>query len=481
MTTAAAGGADEVPPADPHASARPPLPAPRKPSGGPGDAGPAGAPSGSPRRRLRSVTGTRRMLAALFLAPALVLLGALVVYPIGYSVYRSFLDQAGTGFAGFDNYKALFTDETIRTAIQNNAIWVVFAPTVATALGLIFAVLTERVRWGTAFKLVVFMPMAISMLAAGIIFRLVYDQAPERGVANAVWVGVHDTFAESAGYPNAHPLPVHPLKAGGGGSFVTKEPVRAGQPVRLPLVGVAPAKMPSDAKPARAAAAEPGKVTGTVWLDFTRGGGGRPNVIDPEELGLRGVEVEAVRGGEVVARATAGADGVFTLPASADGAELRLPASNFTEPYNGVEWLGPTLVTPAIIGSYVWMWAGFAMVLIAAGLAGLPRELLEAARVDGANEWQVFRRITVPMLAPVLSVVLVTLMINVLKVFDLVFIIAPGSSLADANVLALQLYRSSFGTEANLGIGSAIAVLLLLLVLPMMYVNIRRIRKEGRR
>ncbi len=81
----------------------------------------------------------------------------------------------------FDNYKALFTDDGIRTALKNNIIWVIFAPTVATALGLIFAVLTERVRWGTAFKLVVFMPMAISMLAAIIIFRLVYDQDPHKG------------------------------------------------------------------------------------------------------------------------------------------------------------------------------------------------------------------------------------------------------------------------------------------------------------
>ena len=74
------------------------------------------------------------------------------------------------------------------------------------------------------------------------------------------------------------------------------------------------------------------------------------------------------------------------------------------------------------------MWAGFAMVLIAAGLAGVPRELLEAARVDGANEWQVFRKITVPLLAPVLGGRLVTLMINVLKIFDLVYIIAPGAT-----------------------------------------------------
>ncbi|MEU2825423.1 ABC transporter permease subunit [Streptomyces bacillaris] len=428
------------------------------------------------------MTGTRKVIAAAFLLPALVLLGALVVYPIGYSVYRSFFDQAGTGFAGIDNYTALFTDETILTAVKNNAIWVVLAPTVATALGLIFAVLTERIRWGTAFKLIVFMPMAISMLAAGIIFRLVYDQAPERGVANAVAVSVHDMFSESAGFPKARPLPVHPLEKGEDGSYVSKEPVRAGVPVQVPLVGVAPAKMPADARPAKAdPVADGDAVTGTAWLDFTRGGGGKPNVVDPEELGLKGLKVEAVRDGKVVATATAGADGVFTLPASADGAQLRLPAENFREPYNGVDWLGPTLVTPGIIGSYVWMWAGFAMVLIAAGLAGLPRELLEAARVDGANEWQVFRRITVPMLAPVLAVVLVTLMINVLKVFDLVFIIAPGSTQDDANVLALQLYRSSFGTDADLGIGSAIAVLLLLLVLPVMLFNIRRIRKERQR
>ncbi|MEU4498817.1 sugar ABC transporter permease [Streptomyces sp. NPDC023998] len=434
-----------------------------------------------PADKRKSVTGTRKIVAAGFLLPALVLLGALVVYPIGYSLYRSFFDQSGSSFAGLDNYKEIFTEDSILTAVKNNAIWVVVAPTVSTALGLIFAVLTERVRWGTAFKLIVFMPMAISMLAAGIIFRLVYEQDPERGVANAVWVGVHDTFAESAGFPKAHPMPVHPLKAGGGGSFITKEPVSAGKEALLPLVGVAPAKMPSDAKPAKPAQPAGGKITGTAWLDFTKGGGGKPNSIDANELGLKGIKVEAVKDGKVVASARAAADGTFTLPASADGAQLRLPAENFREPYNGVNWLGPSLVTPAIIGSYVWMWAGFAMVLIAAGLASVPRELLEAARVDGANEWQVFRRVTVPLLAPVLAVVLVTLMINVLKIFDLVFIIAPGSAQDDANVLALQLYRSSFGTDSNLGLGSAIAVLLLLLVIPVMLFNIRRMRREARR
>ncbi|MFD5820122.1 carbohydrate ABC transporter permease [Streptomyces sp. NPDC127038] len=433
-----------------------------------------------PARTRKSVTGTRKAVVALFLLPALVLLGALVVYPIGYSVVRSFYDQQGDGFAGFDNYKALFTDDGIRTALKNNVIWVVFAPTVATALGLVFAVLTERVRWGTAFKLVVFMPMAISMLAAGIIFRLVYDQDPSKGVANAVWVGVHDTFAPSSAFPNAHPGGRSPLEAGKGG-FVTRDAVHTGQSVALPLVGVAPDRMPHGAKKAVRAAADPGRVTGTAWQDFTRGKGvGRLGQVDPSELGYSGMRIEAVKDGKVVDSATAGADGTFSLSGKADGALLRLPAGNFKEPYNGVNWLGPSLVTPAIIGSYVWMWAGFAMVLIAAGLAGVPRELLEAARVDGANEWQVFRRVTVPLLAPVLAVVAVTLMINVLKVFDLVFIIAPGSSQDDANVLALELYRKGF-SEGRPGVASAIAVFLLLLVIPVMLFNVRRLRREVRR
>lgn len=434
----------------------------------------------SPKSR-GSVTGTRRSVAALFLLPALVLLGALVVYPIGYSLIRSFYDQSGDSFAGFDNYETLFTDDGIRTALKNNVIWVVFAPTVATALGLIFAVLTERIRWGTAFKLVVFMPMAISMLAAGIIFRLVYDQDPDKGVANAVWVGVHDTFAESSAFPKAHPGRDSPLKPAGGGAFITKQPVGAGTPVALPLVGVAPDLMPDDAKTAAVAEPEDGRVTGTTWQDFTRGKGvGKPGGVDAAELGYAGMKIEAVKDGEVVATATAAGDGTFTLPAAADGALLRLPADNFKEPYNGLNWLGPSLVTPAIIGSYVWMWAGFAMVLIAAGLAGVPRELLEAARVDGANEWQVFRRVTVPLLAPVLAVVVVTLMINVLKVFDLVFIIAPGSSQDDANVLALELYRKGFASDQP-GVASAIAVFLLLLVIPVMWFNVRRLRREVRR
>ncbi|WP_213862182.1 carbohydrate ABC transporter permease [Streptomyces aurantiacus] len=425
--------------------------------------------------------GTRPWVAGLFLLPAIVLLGALVVYPIGYSVWRSLYDADGSGFVGLGNYGDLFSDDATFTAVKNTAIWVAVAPALVTGLGLIFAVLTERVRWSTAFKLVIFMPMAISMLAAGIIFRLVYEADPDQGVANAVVVGVHDTFAESSVYPKARPSAVSDLKASGGGSFTSTGTVRAGSPALLPLVGIAPNKVPGSPGDAKAAESSGDGVSGTVWLDFKLGGGGAKGAVDAGEKALPGIEVEAVRDGKVVASAKAGDDGTFTLPASADGAQLRLPASNFAAAYNGVDWLGPSLVTPAIIGAYAWMWAGFAMVLIAAGLAGVDRNLLEAARVDGANEWQVFRRVTIPLLAPVLVVVLITLMINVMKIFDLIYIIAPQPTQDEANVLALQLYNSYTGGGGNLGLASAIGVVLLLLVMPVMIVNIRRLRRERRR
>jgi len=118
------------------------------------------------------------------------------------------------------------------------------------------------------------------------------------------------------------------------------------------------------------------------------------------------------------------------------------------------------------------------MVVIAAGLAAIPRDTLEAARTDGATEWQVFRRVTVPLLSPVLTVVFITMLINVLKVFDIVLAVAPGSVQADANVIAVAMWRISFSGVNDFGLGSAIAVFLFLLVLPVLLLNIRRFRRE---
>jgi alpha-glucoside transport system permease protein len=126
--------------------------------------------------------------------------------------------------------------------------------------------------------------------------------------------------------------------------------------------------------------------------------------------------------------------------------------------------------------AYIWVWAGFSMVVIAAGLAAIPRDLLEAARTDGANEWQVFRRVTVPLLAPVLTVVFITMIIYVLKVFDIVVSVAPGAVQDDANVIARAMWVR-FGAGDH-GVSAAIAVFLFLLVLPVLAINIRRFKRE---
>ncbi len=437
---------------------------------------------GSPpdHEETRGTTGEhgKPATAGAFLLPALIVLAVLMLYPIGYSVVRSLFDAGGSKFVGVENYVTMFTDPGTFQAIRNNVIWVVVAPTVVTALGLIFAVLTERVAWRTAFKLIIFMPMAISFLAAGIIFRLVYEQDPGKGVANAIVVGVHDAFSSSSEYAGARPRDPKVLVSSGGG-YQTAKPVSPGDTVSLPLIGFAPDQLPKGAAPAAPAKGASDRLDGVVWLDFAKGGGGHPGVIDPNEKGMPGITVEALRGGTVVDQVKTSDDGVFSFSGLPPGGyTIRLPASNFAEPFNGVTWLGPNLVTPAIIAAYVWMWAGFAMVLIAAGLSAIPRDALEAARVDGATELQVFRRVTVPLLSPVLLVVFVTLVINVLKIFDLVYIMAPGSVQPEANVLALQMWLVSFGGGNNLGLGSALGIFLFVLVLPAMLFNIRRFRRQ---
>lgn len=441
--------------------------------------------AGGHRRRGRPRPPTAgRLIAWAFVLPALLVLGALVVYPVLYSIGRSLFDADGGQFVGAGNYTEIFRDPANLTALRNSAIWVIVAPAVLTGLGLVLGVLTEKIRWATAFRLVLFLPMAVSFLAAGIIFRLAYDHDPDRGVLNAVTVGIHDTFSPQSAYPTARARDGFGLEAADGG-YRTDAPASPGESVALGLVGVAPGDLPGDAEPASAAAsavADPGELRGVVYLDFTPGGGGEQGAVDAQERGLPGLTVQVLGAdGEVAGTTATGADGAFAFTGLPDGGyTLRLPAGNFAEPYTGVSWLGPALVTPAVIGAFLWIWTGFAVVLIGAGLAALPRDALEAARLDGASEWQIFRRITVPMLAPVLTVVFVTLVINVMKVFDLVWIIAPGPVQEDAAVLATRMWQVSFGGGRDQGLGSALAVLLLALVVPAMIYNLRRFRRSQR-
>ncbi len=422
----------------------------------------------------------RRCLVLLgFLGPALLVLGALVLYPIFFTILRSLFDASGAAFVGLANYHTMLARPDTLTAVRNNILWAVVAPSLVTALGLAFAVVTERCRWQAAFRTAIFLPMAISFLSAGVMWRLVYELDPHLGLANAALRVIVDVFRPPGPYPGARPSQPERLSRQPGG-LVTQERYSPGETVRLGLVGIAPRLVPEGAGQAEAPGPAPAAIRGVVWLDFPRGGGGQPGVIDPGEPGLPGVRVEALRDGRVIASAATGEDGGFSLSDLAPGRyRVRLSATSFREPFGGIAWLGPTLVTPAIIASYIWMWTGFALVVIGAALAGLPREVLEAARVDGASEWQVFRRVTAPLLSPVLAVVFVTLLINVLKIFDLVLVIPPGSVQADANVIALEMWRVSFGGARDQGLGSALAVFLFLLVIPAMAFNVRRFRRSG--
>jgi alpha-glucoside transport system permease protein len=426
------------------------------------------------RRRLRE-----RLVALAFLLPALAFLGVWIVYPAVYTLIRSFFDAGGSHFVWFDNYKALFTTQTILTAIKNNAIWIGVVPALVTAIGLVFAVLTERIGWSVAFKTAIFMPMAISLFAAGVIWRIMYLQEPDRGAVNAAIGAVHDVFVSPGPLRNAGPS-TPSLTGSPSSGLRLHTPLHAGDVARMGLTAIPPAEMPKGAVQAANPSSVNGAIVGVVWRDF-KPGGGVPGKVEKGELGLPGVTVQLRdASGKTLQSAKTANDGSFRFTNLSSGGpyQAAIGASTFAQPFGGVSWLGSRLITPSLIIAYIWVWAGFAMVVIAAGLAAIPRDVLEAARTDGASEWQVFRRVTVPLLAPVLTVVFITMLINVLKVFDIVLSIAPGSVQADANVIALAMWRTSFGGVNDFGLGSALAVFLFVLVLPVLLLNVRRFRRE---
>jgi len=421
---------------------------------------------------------SRYGMTLVFLGPALVLLGVWVVYPTIRTILRSFYDRSGDEFVGLQNYETLFSDDTLVTAIKNNFLWLLIVPAMVTAIGLVFAVLIERIRFSTAFKVAVFMPMAISLFAAGVIWRLMYERDPSQGTINAGIAVVKDAVSPPGALESALPS-TDDLEGGTSAGLVLQTPLQPGSVARLGLTGIRASEVPDDA--VQAVVPEPlaGGITGVVWRDFTPGGG-TSGEVDEQEVGLPGVTVELRdESGRRLEEATTEADGTFAFEEVEAGSyRAAIGADSFSQPYAGVSWLGEKLITPAIMIAYIWVWAGFAMVVIAAGLAAIPRDLLEAARTDGATELQVFRRITIPLLAPVLTVVFITMLIYVLKVFDIVISVAPGSVQDDANVIALAMWRTSFGGVNDFGLGAAIAVFLFLLVIPILALNIRRFRRE---
>lgn len=426
----------------------------------------------------------RAWVAAAFLGPALVVLAALVVWPAIRTIYDSFFGRFGDEFVGFDNYVEMFRFPRMRTAIFNSFIWVALFPLLVTTVGLVLAVLSDRVSWKRAFRLIIFIPAAIAILSSGIIWRVMYETDPTRGTINAVLnvpISLFRPAGELAGAaPSTDDVVVEP-----DGAVATAVDVDGeGSVAKIGLIRITEAELPEGATQAVDPVARgQGTISGVVWRD-TKPGENENGVVEPGELGIPGVSVTLVdAAGDEVTSATTLDDGSFSFDEVAAGPYAAgIAASEFREPWGGVTWLGADLVTYSAIFAGIWIWGGFALLVIAAGLTSVPTETLEAARVDGANEWQVFRRVTVPQLAPVLVVVFIALTINALKMFDLIVGIAPGSVQDDANVIALEMWRTAFTGVGNRGLGSAIAVFLFLLILPILLLNVRRFRlqEEGR-
>ena len=436
----------------------------------PREAPPPDVPAGESR-------WSRLLIAAVFLAPAAALLGIWVVYPAFRTIIRSFFDEADH-FVWFANFKELFTTDILLTAIKNNVLWVAIVPGLRDGAGADLRrphrarPLVGRVQDGGVH--------ADGDLAARGRRDLAPDVHPgsepghgqrrDRGGQGRVRAAGRVTHG-GAVHAAAHRQVRRHAHA--------EDTARARPGRRDGLSAIPPEDVPDGAKQAVKPPAKPDGITGVVWRDF-KPGGGKAGKVEKGELGLPGVTLELRdSSGKQVATTTSADDGTFAFENLAAGKyTAAISGQTFAQPFGGVDWLGAQLITPSIMMAYIWVWAGFAMVVIAAGLAAIPRDVLEAARTDGASEWQTFVRVTVPLLLPILSVVFITMVINVLKVFDIILSVAPSSSQDDANVIALAMWRVSFSGQNDFGVGSAIAVFLFLLVLPVLALNIRRFRRE---
>ena len=300
----------------------------------------------------------------------------------------------------------------VRGTISNNLWWIFAVTLFSTGAGLAIAVLSDRSKGESIAKSFIFMPMAISFVGAGIIWRFMYIARPptqdQTGVLNAIWVKIgewsNDTTATTIIVIILTLIAAGILYVAYRGAAVRNWAVVGGS-----IVAAIP----------------------FVWLIYRFLGPGLGGyVIGPN--------------GDVVANP------ILFLTES--------PFNNF--------WM---------MVVFIWIQTGFAMVILSAAIKGVPADLTEAAGIDGASESQVFWRITVPSIAPTIGVVVTTLIVTVLKVFDIPKVMTNGNF--DTQVLANEMWQRAF-TELDFGKGSALAFLLFLGVLPVMWLNIRRMQRQ---
>ncbi|MCL7454030.1 MAG: sugar ABC transporter permease [Anaerolineae bacterium] len=297
---------------------------------------------------------TERLQPFVFVGPAMAILIWYLALPSVRTFYLSLFGRDGPpdvgffqtftsdAFVGFQNYIAVFSERLLTEALRNNLMWIVFGSTLSVALGLVVATLADRSRFERTAKSLIFLPMAISFVGAGVIWNFMYDirpvGQPQIGLLNAI----------------------------------------------LTSVGASP-------------------VAWDKWVAI--------------------------------------------------------------QPWNNL----------FLIVIVIWLQAGYAMVLFSAALKGIPEEILEASRVDGATEIQIFTRIMIPYIMGTIITVWTTVVIFTLKIFDVVWVMTGGQF--GTHVIATQFYRQSF-TARNSGYGSAIAIVLLVTVIPVMIYNLRQFRQQ---
>ena len=229
-----------------------------------------------------------------FLAPAAIWLLFIVVWPTIDTVRLSLFNESATKFLGLTNYKTVFSTDTILTAFRNNVIWVLIFPFFVTTFGLIFAVLTERIRWATAFKALIVMPIVFSTTASALVWATIFDNSPQIGAVNAAALTISDWFNPPGAYPisttagqSVADLVGSDSRAQKNSTIISTSSARAGGMIDIGLRDVSPATL-TVLKAQKAVKPQPisGAITGVVWRAFSPSAPTNTKDILPGELGL---------------------------------------------------------------------------------------------------------------------------------------------------------------------------------------------------
>jgi ABC-type sugar transport system permease subunit len=477
-----------------------------------------------------------------YVGPAMLLLFVLLVYPTLDTIRLSFMDRHAEQFVGLANYRYVISSPRMQEAIGNNLLWLVVFTVATVGFGLIIAVLADRVRYEALAKSIIFLPMAISFVGAGVIWKFVYDlnppgtpvqPQPQIGLLNAILVGVRPdgTLSDVITGLDREGIPVERQAVVDSIVQTETEALNAAvadgslsQESSDSLMAALP-QAASNYLNGQIPAADAGWQTVGVWgreavtaindaLAAAPEGSGRAicNVVpyacvseiqDVEEAALEtavedgtlsetqaDVQIDSLpmvalnyvqRGQRPTLESWQTLDQWDQIIANTREINIRSLNSSLDTGAEPIDWIRqPPANNIALIIVGVWIWTGFCMVVLSAALKSIPAELFEAARVDGANEIQAFFRITIPLLMPTLTVVTTTMIITVLKVFDIVYVMTAGNF--GTEVIANRMYQEMYGGDRNFGYASAIAVILMLAIVPIMLYNIAQFRRqEGQR